>query len=206
MPYSNVQTAELRLVDAAAAGDREARRELFERYRTPAFQVACRITGRSEDALDVVQDSFIKAFESLGGFQRDAGFKTWLLRIVVNRALDMLRARRVRLAASLHDDGESGAAPEPAAAGEEDPGQRLERQEIAQRVGAAVEELPPDQRAVFSLYAGGEMTYGQIAEVLGVPIGTVMSRLYHARLKLKSRLADLDPSGFSGAGRQSGKA
>lgn len=200
-PSSNVQPAELRLVDAAAAGDREARRELFERYRTPAFHVAYRITGRSEDALDVVQDSFIKAFQSLGSFQRDAGFKTWLLRIVANRALDLLRARRVRLAASFDGDEDSGAAPEPPAGGEDDPGQRLERREIGQRVAAAVERLPPDQRAVFSLYATGEMTYGQIAEVLGVPIGTVMSRLYHARLKLKARLADLDPGGAEKGGK-----
>jgi RNA polymerase sigma-70 factor (ECF subfamily) len=192
---SNVQPAEQRLVDAAAAGDREARRELFERYRTPAFHVAYRITGRREDALDVVQDSFIKAFQSLGSFQRDAGFKTWLLRIVANRALDLLRTRRVRLAASFDGDEGSGAAPSPAAAGEDDPGQRLEREEVGQRVAAAVEELPPAQRAVFSLYATGEMTYGQIAEALGVPIGTVMSRLYHARIKLKARLADLDPGG-----------
>jgi RNA polymerase sigma-70 factor (ECF subfamily) len=203
---SNVQPAELRLVDAAVAGDREAWRELFERYRTPAFHVAYRITGRSEDALDVVQDSFIKAFQSLGSFQRDAGFKTWLLRIVVNRALDLLRARRVRLAVSFDGDQESGTAPEPAATGEPDPGRRLEQQEIAQRLAAAVEELPPDQRAVFSLYAGGDMTYGQIAEVLGVPVGTVMSRLYHARLKLKARLADLDPGRSTETGRGSGEA
>ena len=192
--HSNVEPEELREVDAAASGDREARRALFERHRTAAFAVAFRVTGRREDALDVVQDAFIKAFDALGGFQRGASFRTWLLRIVGNRALDVVRARRVRLAASLDGD-ERGGVPEPAdRSGGLDPGAGLEREEAAVRVAAAVAKLPPDQRIVFSMYATGEMTYGQIAEAIGIPVGTVMSRLFHARAKLKVALADLDPA------------
>ena len=78
----DVNNLEMRLVKAATAGDREARRDLFERYQRVAYQVAYRITGRSEDALDVVQDSFINAFDKLDRFQRESGFKTWLLRIM----------------------------------------------------------------------------------------------------------------------------
>jgi len=192
-----VDTSEMRVVDAATAGDREARRMLFERYRTSAYEVAYRITGRMEDALDVVQDSFIHAFEKLGHFQRQAGFKTWLLRIVTNRALDLLRSRKVRLAVPLEGSGENG--PEPVVAAETDGSYRpelgLERQELAERLREALEALPPEQRAVFSLYATGEMTYGQIAEVLGIPIGTVMSRLFHARRRLRELLPDLAPQG-----------
>lgn len=177
---------------AASRGDREARRELFERHRDAAFATAARITGRRDDALDVVQDAFIKAFDGLRGFQGDAGFKTWLLRIVSNRALDVLRSRRVRLAASL--DGEPDqAGPAPAARDDGDPGSDLERRELAARLTQAIEALPPDQRAVFALFATGEMSYGEIAKVLAIPIGTVMSRLFHARLKLKQKLADLAP-------------
>jgi RNA polymerase sigma-70 factor (ECF subfamily) len=194
MLQPDVQLTELRLVDSAASGDREARRELFERYRDAAYQVALRITGRTEDALDVVQDSFIRAFDGLRGFQRDAVFKTWLLRIVSNRALDFLRARKVRLAAPIGSGGdEADGALEPLA-DEPGPGRGLERQEMAARISAAVEKLPPDQRSVFALYASGDMTYGGIAEVLGIPIGTVMSRLFHARTRLKQALADLDPA------------
>jgi RNA polymerase sigma-70 factor (ECF subfamily) len=191
----NVNALEVHLVDAASAGDRDARRELFERYREPAYQVAYRITGRLEDALDVVQDSFINAFEKLGRFQREAGFKTWLLRIVTNRALDLLRARKVRLAVSLDGNNDHGAAETLAYAADnraDDVRQRLEQQELGERLRRAVESLPPGQRAVFALYATGDMTYGQIAEAVGIPVGTVMSRLFHARRRLREALPDLE--------------
>jgi RNA polymerase sigma-70 factor (ECF subfamily) len=74
------------------------------------------------------------------------------------------------------------------------PGDELERGELAGRLRRAIEALPPDQRAVFALYATGDMTYGQIAEALGIPIGTVMSRLYHARRRLHEMLPDLAPA------------
>ena len=149
MERSNVDNTELHLVDAAADGERGARRELFERYREPAYQVAYRITGRIEDALDVVQDSFISAFENLARFQRESGFKTWLLRIVTNRALDLLRARKVRLAVPL--DGEEGSLELPAGDGgghtSGETRQTLEQRELAARLRAAGESLAPPHRA-----------------------------------------------------------
>ena len=197
---SNVDSPERSLATRAAAGDRDARRELFERHREAAYRVGLRVTGRHEDALDVVQDGFIQAFERLESFQRDASFKTWLLRIVTNRALDLLRARKVRIAASF--DADSDAAAEPAAEASIEGSNRsnqgvsdaLERRETADRLQDSLEKLPPDQRAVMALYASGDMTYGQIAEVLGVPVGTVMSRLYHARRELRADLEDLAPA------------
>jgi RNA polymerase sigma-70 factor (ECF subfamily) len=190
----NVQISEVRLVSDAAQGVHEARRQLFERHHQAAFEVALRITGHREDALDVVQDGFIKAFDGLQGFQREAGFKTWLLRIVTNRALDLLRSRRVRRATSLDGrDGEEGGVPLAAQDASARPGVELERRELGERVARAVAALPAEQAAVFALFSRGEMTYGQIAEVLGIPIGTVMSRLFHARARLKEALADLDP-------------
>ncbi len=181
-------------MDRAAAGDREARRELFERHRDTAYRVALRITGRAEDALDVVQDSFIRAFERLGEFQQESGFQTWLLRIVSNRALDVLRARKVRLAVPLDGDDDENLRRAPVADNREPaPGSALETRELGTRLRRAIESLPPDQRAVFALYATGEMTYGQIAEELGIPIGTVMSRIFHARRRLHEMLPDLAP-------------
>jgi RNA polymerase sigma-70 factor, ECF subfamily len=191
--HSIVETSEPRLVELATAGDREARRELFERFRDVAYRVALRITGRHEDALDVVQDGFIRAFERLGDFQRESGFQTWLLRIVSNRALDLLRARKVRLVIPLQGDDDDPRGELAAPTRESRPGGALERAELAERLRQAIESLPPDQRAVFALYASGDLTYGQIAEVLGIPIGTVMSRLYHARRKLHEMLPDLAP-------------
>ncbi|MBU0638510.1 MAG: sigma-70 family RNA polymerase sigma factor [Planctomycetes bacterium] len=199
MSSQNVDITELRLIERATAGERDAQRELFERYRTPAYQVALRITGRPEDALDVVQDSFMRAFERLSGFQFEAGFKTWFLRIVTNRALDLLRSRKVRRAVPIDHDDEPGFEPaaRDGAQGSEDPGAALERGELAERLHGAVATLPLEQRAVFALHAASEMTYGQIAEVLGIPVGTVMSRLYHARRRLRALLPDLAPPGLA---------
>ena len=137
----------------------------------------------------------MRAFDRLRDFQRESGFKTWLVRIVSNRSLDLLRARKVRLAAPLETNAEEGRIDPPAKAESSDPGRNLEQAEFAQRLHSAVESLPPDQRAVFALYATGELTYGEIAEALGIPIGTVMSRLFHARKKLHEALPDLAPPG-----------
>lgn len=190
---SHVERSELYLVDRATAGDRDARRELFERFRDVAYRVALRVTGRREDALDAVQDAFIRAFERLGDFHRESGFQTWLLRIVTNRSLDLLRARKVRLAVPI-DGGDDDPAPAAASAGAAtSPGQQIEQRELGERLRHAIDALPPDQRAVFALYATGEMTYGQIAQLLGIPIGTVMSRLYHARRRLQQMLPELMP-------------
>lgn len=196
VPDPNVDSVELRLVRAAAAGDSDARRRLFEQHRQAAYAVALRITGRNEDALDVVQDAFIRAFERLGEFQHEAGFKTWLLRIASNRALDVLRARKVRLAVRLDGDDDEERSLEPAAdADDSAPGRELEAGELRERLQRAIDKLPPEQRTVFAMYATGELTYEQIAEAVGIPIGTVMSRLYHARRRLHEMLADLAPGG-----------
>lgn len=188
------------LVAAAAPAERdtqrqrEARRELFERFREEAYRVAVRITGRQEDALDVVQDGFIRAFERLDAFSGQSSFKTWLLRIVTNRALDLLRTRKVRLAIALHATDDENPVPELAARQDEgEPGREIEQRELAERLRRALDTLPAEQRVVFALHATGELTYGEIAEVVGIPVGTVMSRLYHARRRLHESLADLAP-------------
>jgi len=192
---SPVSEPELRLVERAAGGDRQARRDLFERYRDIAFRVAYRVTGHREDALDMVQEGFIKAFEKLEGFRGGASFKTWLLRIVTNASLDLLRSRQVRSAYSLDQSDEERGAAMQVPTREERVEKQSEREEQSRRIAAALDELPPAQRGVFVLFATGELTYGEIAEAVGVPIGTVMSRIHHARKVLKARLGDLDTNG-----------
>ncbi|QOJ15444.1 MAG: sigma-70 family RNA polymerase sigma factor [Planctomycetia bacterium] len=199
MTAPNVDPTEDVLIARAIRGDVEARRELFERFREAAYAAALRVTGRPEDALDVVQDAFIKAFESLAGFARGASFKTWLLRIVTNRALDLLRAAKVRRAVSLdqrNDGHDRDAMPDPPSRADEHetPGAGLERTELGERLARAVATLPPEQRAVFALYADGDLTYADIARIVGIPIGTVMSRLFHARRRLTELLGDLAPA------------
>jgi RNA polymerase sigma-70 factor, ECF subfamily len=193
---SPVDPTDERLVQRACEGDRHARGLLFERHREAAYAVALRVTGRNEDALDVVQDAFLRAFERLADFQREAGFRTWLLRIVTNRSLDLLRSRKVRVAMSISGSRDDDADPGPQPAAEIEPaGHQLDRQVLAQRLAGAMEALPPDQRAAFALFATGELSYAEIAQTLGIPIGTVMSRLYHARRKLFELLPDLAPDG-----------
>lgn len=192
-----VEPVERSIVRRAAAGDRDARRTLFEEHRDAAYQVALRVTGRHDDALDVVQDAFIRAFERLGEFQAGSTFRTWLLRIVTNRGLDVLRARKVRVAVSLDAGGseDSEERVEPASReGNRAAGAAVEQAELSERLQRAIESLPPEQRAVFALFALDELTYGEIAECVGVPIGTVMSRIYHARRKLHEVLKDLAPA------------
>lgn len=190
-------SAEGLLIARAARGAQDAQRVLFERYREAAYRAALRITGRHEDALDVVQDAFIRAFDRLTEFSGDASFKTWLLRIAANRALDVLRARKVRLATPLDvgsgDDGPRLSLTDGHPANRPDAGP--EQHELAARLQAAIETLPLEQRTVFALYASGDLTYGDIAEALGIPVGTVMSRLYHGRRRLAQLLPDLAPGG-----------
>ncbi len=188
------------LVDRAARGDSAAQRSLFEQFRDAAYHTAFRVTGRHEDALDVVQDAFIRAFERLAEFQRESGFKTWLLRIVTNRALDLLRARKVRFAAAITTDDEKVGAEPVEPEFRSDPSRNTEAAELASKLQAAIESLPPDQRAVFALYSTGEMSYGEIAAAVGVPIGTVMSRLFHARQKLQDKLGDHAPGRLNKTG------
>jgi RNA polymerase sigma-70 factor (ECF subfamily) len=189
---TNVNNLEVRLVERAASGDRDACRELFERYRNMAFRVAIQIVGNEADALDVLQEGFIKAFQGLSGFLGESGFKTWFLRIVSNTALDALRTRRIRKAASLDEDDRPVDLRNPR---DPRPAEAMSREELGGRLRRAIDELPPAQRSVFALYAAGELTYGEIAEIVGVPIGTVMSRIHHARRQLHDSLADLAPRG-----------
>jgi RNA polymerase sigma-70 factor (ECF subfamily) len=171
-----------------AAGEREALEELFRRYRLVAYRVAYRLLGQEADALDAVQDGFIKALTHLHGFQGKSSFKTWLLRVVSNAALDLGRKRGRRETLSLH------AVPgEDAGGGQafsfQDPTEGLERADLRQLLDEALATLPEAQRRTFVLHAEGELSYREVAEVLGISIGTVMSRLFYARQKLRAYLA-----------------
>jgi RNA polymerase sigma-70 factor (ECF subfamily) len=176
------------LLARAARGDRPAQDELFARYRDPAYRVAYRLLGNPDDALDAVQDGFIKAFTHLRGFEHRCSFKTWLLRVVSNAALDLGRQRRRReeLAAAaterLAPDG--GVTPDHA-----DPGREAEEADLRRALADALTQLPEAQRRTFVLHVDGGLSYREVAEAMGISIGTVMSRLFYARQKLKGMLA-----------------
>jgi len=175
------------LLACFAAGRREALEELFRRYRTPAYRVAHRLLGHEADALDAVQEAFVKALTHLDSFRGQSSFKTWLLRVVSNAALDLGRQRCRRETLSLPgnaSDGDGG----PAIA--DDPTRRLDRADLRRMLDEALATLPEAQRRTFVLHADAGLSYREVADTLGISIGTVMSRLYYARQKLRAFLAE----------------
>jgi RNA polymerase sigma-70 factor, ECF subfamily len=184
-PQAGVLTAsDEQLVKRAREGDRDSQEELFRRYSGLAYRVAIRLLGHEEDALDAVQDSLVKALVHLDAFDGRSGFRTWLLRIVRNTALDAGRRRRRRKILRLGDSENNG--PEPVIT--ENPAGDLERSDLKRALDAALQRLSPTTRSTFVLFAEAELSYKDIAECEGVPIGTVMSRLHYARQKLQAYL------------------
>jgi RNA polymerase sigma-70 factor, ECF subfamily len=177
------------LLGRHAAGERQALEELFRRYRQPAYRVAYRLLGHEADALDAVQEGFVKALTHLHGFQGRSSFKTWLLRVVSNAALDLGRQRGRREALSLEAAQAGESADLHLQTGDES-GRGLERADLRVLLDRALATLSEAQRQTFVLYADAGLSYREVAEVMGTSIGTVMSRLYYARQKLRAYLAE----------------
>jgi RNA polymerase sigma-70 factor (ECF subfamily) len=176
------------LLGRFASGQRSALDELFRRYRTPAYRVAYRLLGNEADALDAVQEGFVKALTHIAGFQGRSSFKTWLLRVVSNAAFDLGRQRGRREMVSL-DNPQGGWTSETTHSElltSDQSGVGLEQADLRTRLNQALATLSDVQRQTFVLYADAELTYREIADVMGSSIGTVMSRLYYARQKLRA--------------------
>jgi len=184
---TGVLTSDESLVNRALSGDDLAREELFRRHWGIAYRVAYRLLGREQDALDAVQEGLLKAVTHLDDFDGRSGFRTWLLRIVTNAALDLGRRRGRRSTLSLNDRVSQGAEP----SREDDPAAGLHRQDLRRILDAALDRLSPPLRTVFILFAEAGLTYKEIAAIQEIPLGTVMSRISAARQKLQT-LLDLD--------------
>jgi RNA polymerase sigma-70 factor (ECF subfamily) len=180
---SVVQTPDETLICQARAGDRSAREELFRRYRSDCYRCAYRLLGHEQDALDVVQDAMLKAFSALADFDGRSGFRTWLLRIVTNTAYDWGRRRKRRPGGRGGDES-----PDHEAATYDDPARRLHQHDQRRELDHALNRLSSTLRETFILFAELGLSYKEIAESQNVPIGTVMSRIYAAREKLKAEL------------------
>lgn len=183
------------LVARAQKGDRDAFRGLFERYSRRAYSLAFGVVRNPDDALDVVQDAFIKAHRHLDKFEGQASFYTWLYRIVMNLAIDHLRKHRRHKAVDFTD-----AAVEEGGLGEDsliprivggNPGRALMDKEIRDRIAAALDELSDNHRAVLVMRELEGMSYEEMAQAMGCSKGTIMSRLFHARRNMQKRLTDL---------------
>jgi RNA polymerase sigma-70 factor (ECF subfamily) len=182
---------ELALVAAAKAGEVAAFEELVRRYDRNVFRIAQHITQNREDAEDVVQDAFLKAYSNLGQFQGQSKFYTWLVRIVVNEALMKLRRRRPERMVSLDEDvkTEDDSVPREVADWSPNPEQLYSQSQLHDILSKTIQGLPPGFRTVFVLRDVEGLSTEETAEALGLSIPAVKSRLLRARLQLRERLS-----------------
>jgi RNA polymerase sigma-70 factor (ECF subfamily) len=177
------------LVEACRAGQTEAFGVLVCRYQDRLYPTITRIVGCPEDAQDVLQDAFVRAFEKLPQFQGESSFYTWIYRIAVNLALSGHRKRLHRRINRPTRSGNGFSGGEPVdSSSETDPASNLERVEREAIVEAALSALGPEQRAVVVLKDFDGRRYEEISALLAIPIGTVRSRLHRARCELRQRL------------------
>src|SRR5271154_6315750 len=181
---------EASLVAKAKAGDAQAFTDLVNQYERKIYRLAKHITQNDEDAEDVLQETFLKAFEHLDGFQGQSKFYTWIVRIAVNESLMKLRKRKSDRSVPLDepvDTGEDTVVRE-IAVWEENPEQKYSREELGQILDEAVEGLRPAFRTVFVLRDIEELSTEETAEALGISVPAVKSRLLRARLQLREKL------------------
>jgi RNA polymerase sigma-70 factor (ECF subfamily) len=178
------------LVEQAKAGDQQAFSELVSRYQRKIYRLAKNITRNDEDAEDVLQEAFLKAYEHLDKFEGHSKFYTWIVRIAVNEALMKLRKRRGDREVSLDEPlglGEEEVKRE-IAVWEDNPEQRYSREEMQEILNEAVDGLKEDFRTVFVLRDIEELSTEETAEALNISIPAVKSRLLRARLALREKL------------------
>jgi len=191
MPVSSLSGAdEASLVAQSREGDARAYSELVRRYEGKIFRLAQHITQNREDAEDVLQETFMRAYEHLDQFQGASKFYTWIVRIAVNQALMKLRRRKSDKSVSLDetiDTGEDTVVRE-IAAWDEDPEQRFSREELRGILDSAVQSLDPLYRSVFVLRDVDDLSTEETAEALGLSVPAVKSRLLRARLQLREKL------------------
>ena len=181
---------ELKLVRAAKDGDVSAFEQLVKRYDRNVFRIANHITHSREDAEDVVQEAFLKAYSNLEKFQEQSKFYTWLVRIAVNEALMKLRKRRPERFVSLDEDvkTEDDSLPREVADWSPNPEQLYNQEELRDILSRTIQGLPPTFRTVFVLRDVEGLSTEETAEALELSVPAVKSRLLRARLQLRERL------------------
>ena len=190
----SVEHDDIALVRRCQKGDALAFEQLVIKYRSKVFSMIYGMVQNEQDAWDLAQEGFVKAWRSIHRFKGQASFYTWLYRIVTNVAIDSLRRKSFKKTAEFDDEiaatqvePGSKTMPQP----DPMPHQGLEREEIRHRIEHALNKLSPEHRAVIVMKEIEELQYNEIAEALGCSIGTVMSRLFYARKKLQTLLKDV---------------
>ncbi|MFQ5494307.1 MAG: RNA polymerase sigma factor [Phycisphaerae bacterium] len=184
------------LIDRIRSGQTEAYDGLVRKYQDRVFNTCWRLCGHPEDARDLTQDAFLKAFERLDGFRGGSGFYTWIFRIAVNLTLTHRRRTQRRRTISLDQTSPAGAGQaralvrEVADAGADPPGRGVHEAELMDRVAEALQNLDDQARAVVVLRDIEGFDYARIGEILEMPKGTVKSRLHRARAALRAAIGE----------------
>ena len=193
-PIDAGEPDDVELVKRCQAGDSSAFNDLITRYRSKVFTMIYGMVQNEQDAWDLAQEGFLKAWKSIHRFKGESSFYTWLYRIMTNVTIDSLRRKGIRGEAEFDDriapvNVEPGSRTTPSSSPL--PNKKLEHREIRERINEAIAKLSPEHRAVIVMKEIEDLQYSEIAEILSCSLGTVMSRLFYARKKLQSLLRDL---------------
>ncbi|HLI30045.1 MAG TPA: sigma-70 family RNA polymerase sigma factor [Terriglobia bacterium] len=191
VPQEALEKTEGALVTEAKAGSAEAFEDLVNRYERKIYRLALRLTGNPQDAEDVLQETFLKAFEHLPDFRQDSRFYTWLVRIAVNEGLMKLRKRRSDKSEPMEDgvDDDGQVMPREFRDWKPNPEQLMSQEEMETLLMNAANSLPAGLRTVFFLRDVEELSTEETAEALNLTAGAVKARLFRARMRLREELA-----------------
>ena len=192
IPETPVQTGEMDLVRRAQKGDLEAYDELVKRYQQRIYATIYHMTSNHEDANDLSQDAFIKAFQALKSFKGGSSFYTWLYRIAVNKTINFLKQRKNKLHMSLNDlDFNTENNPDLVALiSDKTPRREAGLKELSEKLNEALLKLSEQHRLVMVLHDVQGQSHEEIAEIMDCNIGTVRSRLFYARQQMQAWLTD----------------
>ncbi len=177
---------ETEMISRCQQGDQEALKEIYDKYHKKVYRIAYGVVRQREDALDIVQEVFIKLFRSIKNFQGRSHFYTYLYRMVMNTAIDHARKSGKKFASSLDEEGSF----EPSDGAEKGPERVFLQKELEERVKRAMDKLPAEQKAALIFRDMEGLSYQEMAEAMGCSIGTVMSRLHYGRKKMQELLKD----------------
>jgi RNA polymerase sigma-70 factor (ECF subfamily) len=181
-----VNHEETEMISRCQQGDQEALKEIFDKYHKKVYRIAYGVVRQREEALDIVQEVFIKLFRSIKNFKGRSHFYTYLYRMVMNTAIDHARKTGKQTISSLDQEGSF----QPSDDLEKGPERILLQKELEERVKLAMDKLPAEQRAALIFRDVEGLSYQEMAEAMGCSIGTVMSRLHYGRKRIQELLKD----------------
>ncbi len=174
------------MISRCQRGDQEALKEIFDKYHKKVYSIAYGVVRHREEALDIVQEVFIKLFRSIKNFKGRSQFYTYLYRMVMNTSIDHARKAGKQFVSSLDQEGSF----EPRDEAEKGPERILLQKELEEKVKLAMDKLPAEQKAALIFRDVEGLSYQEMAEAMGCSIGTVMSRLHYGRKKMQESLKD----------------